>query len=371
MVKSVAQVRTTDLPFAVDTITTARVNLPPAQYPDVTGRIRFFNQLLPKVQALAGVEAATLSDGLPASGNGTVAIQIAGRSYARDVDYPVIREGIVTPGYFQTFQSRILRGREFTDHDQLGQAMVALVNESFARRFFDGADPVGRQIRKGRAESKEPWLTIVGVVPDMLMQGFGNATESPAGYYIPIAQSDIGSGVAMALRTGSGTAGVALGLRAALASLDPDLALYDVRPMQAVVDQQTMFYSVFGTFFFAFGCSGLFLAAAGLYGVMSFAVTQRTREFGVRSALGARGSQLVLLVMRKAIVQSAVGLTLGLVLGLLATGPMQPLLYQVNPRDPVVLATVVVTLAATGLLTGLVATRRVTRLDPVAALGTE
>jgi predicted permease len=371
MVKSVTQVRTAKLPFTVDAIVTARVNLPQARYPEQAGRIRFFNQLLPKVQALAGVEAATLSDGLPAAGNGTVAIQVEGHTYARDNDYPLIREGIVTPGYFQTFQARILRGREFTDHDQPGQQMVALVNESFARRFFAGGDPIGRQIKKGRADSKEPWLTIVGLVPDMLMQGFGNATESPAGYYIPIAQSDVGFMVTVAARGERGTANLAQGLRAALASLDPDLALYDVRPMQAVVDRQAMFYSVFGTFFFAFGCSGLFLAAAGLYGVMSFAVTQRTREFGIRSALGARGGQLVLLVMRKAVVQSAIGLALGLALGLLVTGPLEPLLYEVNPRDPVVLVAVVVALAGTGLLTGLVATRRVTRLDPVVALGTE
>lgn len=371
MVKSVAQVRTARLPFTVDAITTARVNLPRDQYRDLAGRIRFFNLLLPKVQALGGVEAATLSDGLPAAGNGTVAIQVAGYAYARDDDYPLIREGIVTPGYFQTFQARILRGREFTDRDQPGQQMVALVNETFARRFFGAADPIGRQIKKGRADSKEPWLTIVGLVPDMLMQGFGNATESPAGYYIPIAQSDVAFSVNIAVRTGGGTAGTAPALRAAVASLDPDHALYDVRSMQAVVDQQTMFYSVFGTFFFAFGCSGLFLAAAGLYGVMSFAVTQRTREFGIRSALGARGNQLVLLVMRKAIVQSVIGLTLGVALGLLVAGPLRPLLYDVNPRDPAVVAIVVVALGGTGLLTGLFATRRVTRLDPVAALGTE
>jgi ABC-type antimicrobial peptide transport system permease subunit len=249
--------------------------------------------------------------------------------------------------------------------------MVAIVNEGFARRFFQGADPIGRQIRKGRADSKQPWLTIVGLVPDMLMQGFGNATESPAGYYIPIAQSDIGTAVNIALRTRGGPAAITPALRAAVMSLDRNLALSDARSMRDVVDQQTMFYSVFGTFFCAFGVAGLFLAAAGLYGVMSFAVTQRTREFGIRSALGASGGQLVRLVMRKAIVQSVAGLTLGLVLGLLAAGLLQPMLYEVDARDPAVLATVVVALAATGLITGLVATRRVTRLDPVVALGTE
>ena len=370
MVKSLVQLRNTDLPFTVEGITTARAGLPESQYPDVGSRIRFYNQLLPRVQALAGVEAATLSDGLPAAGNGTVAIQVAGQAYARETDYPVVREGIVTPGYFQTFQAGILRGREFTEGDQPGGQMVAVVNESFARTFFPGQDPIGREIKKGRADSKEPWLTVVGLVPDLLMQGLGNPTDGTAGFYIPIAQSNVGSIVSIAVRSRAGTATVAAAVREALASLDRDLALYDVRSMQAVIDRQTMFHSVFGTFFFAFGVSGLFLAAAGLFGVMSFAVTQRTREFGIRSALGARSGQLVRLAMRKAVIQSLVGLTLGLALGLVAAGPL-PLLYGVDRFDPAVLGPVVATLAATGLLTGLVATRRVTRLDPVAALGSE
>lgn len=372
MAKSVAQIRTADLPFAVDTIATARVNLPQDQYRDLAGRIRFYNELLPKVQAVAGVEAAALSDGLPASGNGTVTIQVAGQRYARDIDHPVVREGIVTPGFFRTFQVRVLRGREFTDRDQSGQHMVALVNESFARSYFGGADPIGRQIKKGLSDSKQPWLTVVGLVPDLLMDGFGNSGVGPAGFYIPVAQSDIAYGINVAVRTRGGTpSAISSALRAALTSIDPDLALSDMQSMQYVIDRQTMFHSVFGTLFFAFGVAGLFLAAVGLYGVMSFAVTHRTREFGIRAALGARGGQLVRLVMRKAVIQLTIGLALGLVVNLLATGAIQPLLYQVSARDPMVIGIVVVVLAGTGLLTGLVATRRVTRLDPMVALVTE
>lgn len=365
MVKSVAQVRSVRFPFTVDAITTARVNLPQSQYPVPADRIRFYNNLLPKVQSLPGVEAATLSDGLPAAGNGTVPIQFAGRPYSRDADYPIVREGIITPGYFETFEVKVLRGRAFTERDQPGAQAVAVVNESFARRFFGGADPIGRQLRKGRGDAKQPWLTIVGLVPDMMMQGYGNATESGAGYYIPIAQSDVGYGVSIAVRGRGGALAMLSGLRSAIASLDADLALWEVRAMRDVADRQTMFYSVFGTFFFAFGASALFLAAAGLYGVMSFAVTQRTREFGIRSALGARNGQLVRLAMRRAIVQSLVGLALGVTLAVLATGQMQLLLYEVQPRDPAVFATVIVALGGTGLLTGLIATRRVTRLNPV------
>jgi predicted permease len=370
MVKSLVQLRNTDLPFAVEGITTARAGLPESQYPGVESRIRFYNQLLPRVQALPGVEAATLSDGLPAAGNGTVDLQIAGRSYARETDYPVAREGIVTPGYFQTFQVDLVRGREFTEGDQPGGQMVAVVNESFARTFFPGENPIGRQIRKGRAGSTEPWLTVVGLVPDLLMQGLGNPTDGQTGFYIPIAQSNVGPNLNIAVRSRAGAAQVVAAVRETLTSLDRDLAIYDIRTMQAVIDRQTMFHSVFGTFFFVFGVSGLFLAAAGLFGVMSFAVTQRTREFGIRSALGARRGQLVRLAMRKAFIQSGIGLTLGLALGVIATGPL-PLLYGVNRLDPIVLGTVIATLGATGLLTGLAATRRVTRLDPVEALGTE
>ena len=141
--------------------------------------------------------------------------------------------------------------------------------------------------------------------------------------------------------------------------------------MRRVIERQTWFYTVFGTFFMAFGLCALFLAAAGLYGVMSFAVTQRTREMGVRSALGAQGAQLILLVMRKSMVQLAIGLALGLALALLASGALQPVLYHVNPRDVAVFAGVVATLALASLVASFLPARRVTKIDPVLALATE
>ena len=184
---------------------------------------------------------------------------------------------------------------------------VAIVNASFARTHYPNLDPMGRQFKRIRPGSKEPWLTIVGVVPDLLMEGIGNNNASPVGYYIPISQSDVANGVRIAVRTTGDPAAATALLRAAVASLDSDLAIYDVSTLRLVIDRQTWFYRVFGTFFMAFGCCALFLAAAGLYGVMSFAVTQRTREMGVRSALGANGRVLILLIMRKSVVQLAIG----------------------------------------------------------------
>jgi putative ABC transport system permease protein len=232
-------------------------------------------------------------------------------------------------------------------------------------------DAIGRQMRRIRPNSKEPWLTIVGVVPDLIMEGIGNNNASPIGYYIPIAQSDVANGVRIAVRTRGEPAAVTSSLRAAVASLDPDLAIYEISTLRRVIDRQTWFYTVFGTFFMAFGICALLLAAAGLYGVMSFAVTQRTREMGVRSALGAQGMQLVLLVMRKSVVQLAIGLVLGLGLALAASDALQPVLYHVNPRDSAVFAAVIATLATASLIASFLPARRVTRIDPVLALASE
>jgi putative ABC transport system permease protein len=371
MVKSVAQVKTAQLPFAVDGVSTAWIDLPRAQYPHADSRARFVEQLLTRVQAHPGIEAAAIADGLPADGNDEVPVQIRGQERNRGDEMAFARRGRVTPGYFKTFQSSIRRGREFTAFDQPDQERVAVVNESFRRRFFRGVDPIGQQFRQDGRTSNAPWLTVVGVVPDLLMQGFRSDLEGGAGYYVPVAQGSIGNYAAFAVRVRRGAAVTAATLQGLVASLDKDLAIYNARSMQAVVDQQTLFHSVFGTFFLALGGAGLFLAAAGLYGVMSFSVTRRTRELAIRSAVGASRSQLVRLVMRKAAAQSCIGLTLGLALGLLATGPLQPVLYEVDPRDPLVLACVVATLAATGLVAGLLAMRGIVRVDPTAALGAE
>jgi putative ABC transport system permease protein len=371
MVKSVVQLRDVQMPFAIDNVLTARVDLSPAAYPSSAASIRFFEQLLPKLRSIPGIEAATLSDGLPAAGNGTIPVQIPGHAYAQNSDYPLAREGIVTSGYFDTFRTRLIAGREFLTSDIAGSQPVAIVNASFARAHYANLDPMGRQFRRIRPGGKEPWLTIVGVVPDLLMEGIGNNNASPVGYYIPIAQSDVANGVRIAVRTTGDAAAAATAVRGAVASLDPDLAIYEIQTMRLVIDRQTWFYTVFGTFFMAFGLCALFLASAGLYGVMSFAVTQRTREMGVRSALGANSGVLILLIMRKTVVQLAIGLAVGLGLALLASGALQPILYHVNPRDAVVFMAVVGMLATVSLAASLLPARRVTRIDPAVALSSE
>ena len=371
MIKSVVQLKNLEMPFAVQNVLTARVDLPREDYADSAASIRFFELLLPRLRDLPGVEAATLSDGLPAAGNGTVPVQIQGKAYAHETDSPLAREGIVTPGYFETFQTPVHRGREFTVADNSSSQPVAIINESFSRLHFAGVDPIGAQFKRSRPGSSEPWMTIVGVVPDLLMQGIGNNNASPVGYYIPISQSDVANGVRMAVRTARDPMSVASLVRSAVSALDPNLAIYQINTMSWVIERQTLFYTVFSTFFTTFGICALFLAAAGLYGVMSFAVTQRTREMGVRSALGAQGLQLILLVMRKSVLQLGIGLILGLGLALLASGALQPVLYHVSPRDASVFIGVLIMLALVSLVASFIPARRVTKIDPVLALSGE
>ena len=371
MISSVAKLRTVDLPFATENVFTARINLPVLTYPDTTSRLQFYAELLPKLEAIPGVEAATLSDGLPASGNGSRVFQVEGESYAAATDYPSAREGIVTPGYFRTFRTEVLQGRAFSVNDHTEALPVAIVNRTFVQRFFLEGDPLGRRIRMGREDTDAEWLTIVGVVPDMRMEGFGSDDASPAGFYITIAQSGVGNFVSIAAYTQGRPMAVTTAVRETVMSVDSTLPIFDVYAMTTVVENTTWFYRVFGTLFMAFGAAALFLASVGLYGVMSFAVARRTQEMGIRMAMGAQGSELVKLMMKKGIVQLVVGLVIGLGTAALAAGPLQFVLFEVNARDPMVFGAVVAVLAGVGVLASFIPARRVTTVNPVTALTPE
>jgi predicted permease len=367
MIKSVSQLRTMDLPFTTEGVFTARINLPEVEYPDTVSKNLFYEALLPRLEAIPGVEAATLSDGLPASGNGTRVFEVEGQDYGEDDDFPIAREGIVTPGYFRTFRAEVLQGRAFSVSDRMSALRVCIVNETFARTFLDG-DAMGKHIRMGIRDTDAQWLTVIGVVPDMRMEGIGNDEASPAGFYIPIAQGGVGNFVSIAARTQGPPLAKTQDVRSAVASIDPNLPIFQVMSMEGVIERQTWFYNVFGTLFMAFGFAALFLAAVGLYGVMAFAVAQRTQEMGVRMAHGAQGRQLIALVMRKGARQLAVGLGIGLGLAVLAAGQLQLILFEVNARDPSVFAAVIATLACAGLVASFIPARRVTKVDPVTAL---
>ncbi len=370
MIGSVVNLRTVDMPFAIDNVFTARMNLPEADYPEADDRTSFYELLLRNLQEMPGAAAATLSDGLPASGNGRREFELEGGSYPTENDYPRAREGIVTPGYFATFETPILEGRAFEFSDHLDNLGVAIVNTSFVERYFDGKESLGKRMKIRQQDVETEWLTVVGVVPDLKMEGFGNNDADPAGYYVPVAQSGeiLGGRVSIALRAGGDPMALTSAVRETVRSLDSNLPIYDAISMVDVVKQQTWFYTTFGTLFMAFGFVALFLASAGLYGVMSFSVQQREREMGIRMALGAHNGKLIRLAMRRGLMQLAVGITIGIGLAMALTTGIAPFLYGVEPRDPIIFATVVLALVLVGLLATFIPAKRVTRINPAVAL---
>ena len=372
MIRSIVQLAAAPMPFATRSVLTAKVRLPVLEYPDTVARSAFYDRLLPRLQAIPGVEAATLTDGIPATENDESAFQVEGRAYPSADEVPQARRAVVEPRYFETFQVGVLRGRSFGAEDRLGALPVAVVNESFVRRYLPDGDPIGRRIREGALDTAQRWLTVVGVVPDLHMQGIGNNERgNEAGFYVPLAQSDLRYDAAIALRVRGDPMGRTRDVQAAVASLDPNLPVFRVMSVDVLIERETWFFRSFGGMFVVFGLAALFLAAVGLYGVMSFSVTARTHEMGVRLALGAPGRGLIWLVLRKAVVQLAIGLVIGLALAALAAGPLQIILYQVEARDPAVFGGVAAVLLLVGLAASFIPARRVTRVDPVVALGAE
>jgi putative ABC transport system permease protein len=364
-IRSVVNLYRTDFGFETASVLTARFGLFEADYPDTASRARFYADLLDRLEALPGARAASLAEALPATNGRQPEVAIEGRTYQTDKDYPEARVVAVSPGYFATFGRDVLQGRDFTRGDTGEAPPVAIVNRSFAARHFRDDDPVGRRIRLGGADSTAPWLTVVGVAPDLYVSGITNTM--PEGLYLPLAQDPPPFASLAVLARGDPIA-ISLSVRTAINALDPDLPLYWVRTMADTIAESNWHYRVFGSLFMTFGFAALFLATVGLYGVTSFSVSRRTHEFGVRMAIGADRRRVLGHVLRQGAVQLGVGLAAGL---LIAAGLAQLLtimLFGVTPWDPATFVTVVVTLALAALTAMLVPARRATRIDPVIAL---
>jgi putative ABC transport system permease protein len=367
MIKSVTQIRTVVFPFETE-VFTARVGLPEAQYGDAEAQRRFFDDLLPRLRQMPGIEDAGLMGSLPALGAAVERFAVDGATYADDRDYPRTRTVLASPGAFNALGVAPTEGRDFGDQDRSGALPVAIVNASFARRFFEGRSAVGGRVRIGDSSSNAEWRTIVGVVPDMYVGGLDDDDEVGEALYMPLAQSSARF-MSIVVRPRSGDPMLmAQPVRDAVAGADADLPIYFVETLRSAIDADNWFFMVFGTLFMVFGGVALFLASVGLYGVMSTSVRQRTREMGVRMALGAKVGDVRGLVMKQGLIQLAIGLVLGLALALGVSNLLQMLLFEVNPRDPGIYLAIGVVLSATAAAACLVPAIRATRVDPMHAL---
>jgi predicted permease len=370
MTRSIVQLGRVDLPFEPEAYLSGRIGLLGTDYPERTDRQRFWQETERRIASLPGVAAVAISGAVPGGGAGNQPIRLEGQTYPELSDRPSTLGDIVSTGYFDMLGVPVIEGEGFSESHTLESERVAIVNRSFAQRFFPDGSAIGRRFRTGEADSI-PWMRVIGVVPDLHMQGFrptGSPGSTPDGFYLPLAQSDP-TFMTVVARPRSGPAvALAPALREVVGTIDPDVPLFEMRTVDESMRRASWFYKVFGSVFIAFGLAALFMATAGLYGVLSFSVSRRTQEMGIRMALGAEGRQVIRLILRQGVMQLAVGLGIGLVMAAGLSSVVGILMYRVNPRDPAVFGGVLALVVTVGLVAALVPALRATRVDPMVAL---
>ena len=366
MMRSFMSLQKVDAGINPEGVVTMYIALPGAKYRPPEKRVAFFNQLLERVRAVPGVESAGSNSGLPLAGNNWGrSLTVEGYPVLGVGEAPSINHCVISPNYFNAMGITILKGRDFDERDTREAAKVTIIDEKLARKYWPDQDSIGKRIRFGPPEDNEPWHTIVGVVHEVKHSRL-DATGRES-VYLPFAQVPIG-GSGLAIRTSGRTEDLVAAVRTQLRELDPDLPITRIMTMNEVVArsiwQQRLYTALFGVF----AVVALILATVGIYGVMSYAVTQRSREIGLRMALGAQRTDVLKLVVGHGVLITAIGLGVGLAAAVGLTRLMTTLLFEVTATDPITFVAVSVLLAGVALGACFVPARRAAKVDPMVAL---
>ena len=378
-IKSIRNQITLDYGYDENAVYTARMGLMEGDYPTQEARQQFFVRAVRALRANPAFEGAAMSDRFRMTFANFGQYEVDGQSYVTDRDRPRGNSEAVSDNYFSTLGLKILEGRDFTIEDSDAKQPVAIVNASFVRKYYGNESPVGRRIRIFNPGQPQPWRTIVGVVPDTLMQGPFNQQTDNAGFYVPLlgaVPAPQFCTIIVRPRPGqrADTAGPALSK--AVAQLDPNLPTYFAGTPAVLHNEILGVNRLTATLFAIFGGVAFILSAVGLYGVMSFSVSQRTQEFGIRMALGADAARIFRLVMTQGAWQLGIGLFLGaggiaLLLKFVGPAALENFLFKVNAFDPFIYFTVAALLIAVAAASCFVPARRATLVDPIEALRTE
>jgi predicted permease len=346
---------------------TGRIGLPEAAYPEERQR-QFIEQLHARAQSIRGASGATLVTAPPGHGVGRTLYALPDRSYATQGDYPYANVVGTMPGFFEVMRGRLVAGRDFSAHDRKGTLRVALVSETFARTSWPGQSALGRQLRLKPNLPDSEWLTVIGVVGDIVhdFEPFSVNVITPT-VYVPLLQSPERF-FTLALRTEGDAHSLAPAIRQLVAQLDPDLAVYWLRTIPEARALSAGGLRIIGGLFVAFGIITIVLAASGIYGVLAHSVAQSTREIAIRRALGAPDGGIVGAVVRRSGWQLCLGLTFGIVLAPLMALMLGRAIGGANLHDPVVYATVLATLTVAIAMATAVPLRRALLLQPGVAL---
>ncbi len=368
LMRSFARLTAVDPGFQPSNVVAGMVSLPRGKYASIEQARVTLDQLLAKVRAIPGVQNATLGSDLPICCQGQSTISFASRPEADQSKLALLNVAVVDPEYFETLQIPFVGGRHIETGDRAGAPLVALVSERVAKKFFAGASPIGERLRLGeggQVNDTSSWRTIVGVVRDTRTDGL---TEAPRGtLYLPRAQEEMRGGFVI-VRSAQPVEQVTAQLRRALAEVDRDVPLERVQTMDAAlaVEMQAPKFSMLLLTLFA--AVALALASVGIYGVISYNVTQRTGEIGVRVALGAQRRDVAALVVGQAMAMAGVGVAIGVLLALWGGKSLSAMLFGVGPRDPLVLGAASVFLLAVAFAAALAPALRAMRIDPTIAM---
>ena len=331
-------------------------------YTEEKGRA-FHRQILERANTLPGLRSVALTSVVPLTLDYSyTTIYIEGEPFNGTSSLPAAVPNEISPNYFRTMEIP-LRGRDFTDHDDKKESRVAIVNEAFARRFFPGQEAIGRRFNFDGPGN--PFWQIVGVAANGKYNSLGE--DQKLAFYRPILR-DYSTGVTLVARTSGDSNAAITALRGELARLDPALPLFNVETLTQHLDVPLFPFRIAATVLGSFGVLAIILAAIGVYGVMSYVVAGRTREIGVRIALGAKRRNVLFLIVRQGMTLAAIGLALGLVIAFAVAQFLSRILFGVSAVDPLTFVTVCVSLAAVAALSSYLPARRATKVDPLVAL---
>ena len=371
LIRSFQLLRNVDTGFTTANALTMRMVLPFPKYEKAEARRAFYDEVLRKVEELPGVESAGMITFLPLSFHGmNFNFSVDGQPAPSDTKLPFALFRVISPDYFRAMGIPLQRGRFFEARDSAESQPAVLVNRRLAEQYWPGEDAIGKRLKVGPLDSPSAWLTVVGVVGDTRQTGLN---EHKLEFYVPYAQErrSFMAPRDLVVRTKSDPASIASAVRRAVWSVDKDQPVSNVRTLDqvfaAAISQERFQALLLGLF----AMLALLLACVGLYGVISYAVVQRTHEIGVRMALGAQPLDVLRLVIRQGLSLTLAGLVIGIVAGTFVTRVLTDMLFGVTPRDPLTFVGVPALLLVVALLACYIPARRATRIDPLIALRSE